>query len=305
VTFTVLIPARYASTRLPGKPLSDIGGKPMVVHVAERALDSGATRVVVATDDERIRAAVAAHGIEVLMTRTDHPTGTDRLAEAAVALDLDDDAIVVNVQGDEPLLEPALIREVAAKLAAHPEAAIATACHPIEDATEAFNPNIVKVVVDHAGHALYFSRATIPWARDAFADGAHNVPDGLPLYRHYGLYAYRVAFLRRYQTLSPAPIERFEALEQLRALWHGYRIVVAITRGTPAPGVVGSLRQTRDGIAAVGSFTSAEFRRTGRIIWLAAEPFCRSPPAASRCRDWRRRGPRPAGSRSTPMSAPT
>jgi 3-deoxy-manno-octulosonate cytidylyltransferase (CMP-KDO synthetase) len=237
VSFTVLIPARYASTRLPGKPLSDIGGKPMVVRVAHRALESGADRVVVATDDERIRAAVAAHGVEAVMTRTDHPTGTDRLAEAAVALGLDDDAIVVNVQGDEPLLEPALIREVADKLAAHPDAAVATACHAIEDAAEAFNPNVVKVVLDRDGRALYFSRATIPWARDAFAGAAREVPPGLPLYRHYGLYAYRVAFLREYRTLEPAPIERFEALEQLRALWHGYRIVVAITRGTPAPGV--------------------------------------------------------------------
>jgi 3-deoxy-manno-octulosonate cytidylyltransferase (CMP-KDO synthetase) len=236
VSFNVLIPARYASTRLPGKPLSDIGGKPMVVRVAERARRSGAHRVVVATDDERIRAAVAGHGIEVVMTRGDHPTGTDRLAEAAVALDLDDGAVVVNVQGDEPLLEPALIREVADKLTAHADAAIATACHRIEDATEAFNPNVVKVVLDRAGHALYFSRATIPWARDAFA-AAHVVPEGLPLYRHYGLYAYRVSFLRQYRTLEPAPIERFEALEQLRALWHGYRIVVVITRGTPAPGV--------------------------------------------------------------------
>ncbi len=235
--FTVLVPARYASTRLPGKPLADIAGKPMVVRVAERARSAGAERVVVATDDERIRAAVEAHGFAACLTRGDHPTGTDRLAEAARMLQLDDDAIVVNVQGDEPLLQPALIRAMAELLAAHPDASIATACHAIEDPAEAFNPNVVKVVLDANGYALYFSRATIPWARDAFAAGRDAVPAGLPLYRHYGLYAYRVRFLRLFPTLSPAPIERFEALEQLRALWHGHRIVVAVTAGTPAPGV--------------------------------------------------------------------
>ena len=237
MTFTVLIPARYASTRLPGKPLSDIAGKPMVVRVAERARSSGAARVVIATDDRRIVAVAAQHGIEAVMTRDDHPTGSDRLAEAAAALALDDATIVVNVQGDEPLLEPELIRDVAALLAARPDAAIATACHAIDNVEEAFNPNVVKVVLDRNGYALYFSRATIPWARDAFAAGAREIPRGLPLYRHYGLYAYRVSFLRSYPALPPAPVERFEALEQLRALWHGYRIVVAVTRGTPAPGV--------------------------------------------------------------------
>jgi 3-deoxy-manno-octulosonate cytidylyltransferase (CMP-KDO synthetase) len=235
--FTVIIPARHASTRLPGKPLADIAGKPMVVRVAERALLAGAARVVVATDDVRIKAAVEANGIDACLTSADHPTGTDRLAEAARLLRLPDDAIVVNVQGDEPLLSPSLIRAVAELLAAHPDAAIATACHPITDAAEAFNPNVVKVVLDANRRALYFSRATIPWARDAFAGGAREVPEGLPLYRHYGLYAYRVSFLLAYPTLPPAPIERFEALEQLRALWHGHRIVVEITAGTPAPGV--------------------------------------------------------------------
>ena len=235
--FTVLIPARYASTRLPGKPLLDIAGKPMVVRVAERARASGAARVVVATDDERIREAVADHGIDVLMTRSSHPTGTDRLAEAAAQLGLDDEAIVVNVQGDEPLLEPELIRTVADTLTAHADAAIATACHLIDDPAEAFNPNVVKVVLDRDGYALYFSRATIPWARDDFAAAPKKIPPGIPLYRHYGLYAYRVGFLRHFPSLSPATIERFEALEQLRALWHGYRIIVSITRGAPAPGV--------------------------------------------------------------------
>jgi len=237
MTFTVLIPARYASTRFPGKPLADIAGKPMIVRVAERAQAAGAARVAVATDDRRIAAAVEAHGFTACMTRDDHPTGTDRLAEAALQMGLADDAIVVNVQGDEPLLAPELVRAMAALLAAHPDAAIATACHPIADPAEAFNPNVVKVVLDAAGYALYFSRATIPWARDAFAADRSRVPDGLPLYRHYGLYAYRVRFLRAFPALAPAPIERFEALEQLRALWHGFRIVVAVTAGTPAPGV--------------------------------------------------------------------
>ena len=235
--FTAIIPARYASTRLPGKPLADIGGKPMVVRVAERAIAAGADRVVAATDDVRIKAAVEAHGIAACLTVADHATGTDRLAEAAQQLGLSDDAIVVNVQGDEPLLSSALIRAVAELLAAHPDAAIATACHPITDPAEAFNPNVVKVVLDAKGHALYFSRATIPWARDAFAGSRGDLPQGLPLYRHYGLYAYRVRFLRAFPALAPAPIERFEALEQLRALWHGFRIVVEITTGTPAPGV--------------------------------------------------------------------
>jgi 3-deoxy-manno-octulosonate cytidylyltransferase (CMP-KDO synthetase) len=235
--FTVLVPARYASTRLPGKPLADIAGKPMVVRVAERAMESGATRVVVATDDVRVQDAVAAAGIAVCLTHLEHLTGTDRLAEAAELLALPDDEIVVNVQGDEPLLEPALIRSMATLLATRPDAAMATACHPIEDADEAFNPNVVKVVLDAAGYALYFSRATIPWARDAFAQSRAPLPPGLPLYRHYGLYAYRTAFLRAFPKLAPAPIERFEALEQLRALWHGHRIAVEITRGTPAPGI--------------------------------------------------------------------
>jgi len=237
MSFTALIPARYASTRLPGKPLADIGGVPMIVRVARRAERAGAERVVVATDDERIRAAVEKHGVACRLTRGDHPTGTDRLAEAAMQLDLPDDAIVVNVQGDEPLLAPELIRAVADLLAAHPDAAIATACHAIDDPAEAFNPNVVKVVLDRAGYALYFSRATIPWARDAFAISRAVLPPNLPLYRHYGLYAYRAGFLRRFPSLPPAPVERFEALEQLRALWHGHRIVVQVAAGTPAPGV--------------------------------------------------------------------
>ena len=237
MSFTVLIPARFGSTRLPGKPLLDIAGKPMVVRVAERAQTSGADRVVIATDDERIRAAAAQHGVESVLTRGNHATGTDRLAEATLQLDLDEQTIVVNAQGDEPLLEPALMRGVADALRAHADASMATACHAIADPEEGFNSNVVKVVLDQAGYALYFSRATIPWARDAFAQTRTKLPPGLPLYRHYGLYAYRVGFLRHYATLAPAPIERFEALEQLRALWHGHRIAVLLAQGTPAPGV--------------------------------------------------------------------
>lgn len=252
MSFTVLIPARYASTRLPGKPLLDIAGKPMVVRVAERARASGAQRVVIATDDERIGAAAAEHGVETVLTRGDHATGTDRLAEAARLLGLDGRSVVVNVQGDEPLLEPALISGVADELRAHADASMATACHLIEDADEGFNPNVVKVVLDRAGYALYFSRATIPWARDAFAAAPRRLPPGLPLYRHYGVYAYRVAFLSDYPSLSPAPIERFEALEQLRALWHGHRIAVRVARGTPAPGV-----DTADDLARVRALYAA------------------------------------------------
>jgi 3-deoxy-manno-octulosonate cytidylyltransferase (CMP-KDO synthetase) len=252
--FTVLIPARYASTRLPGKPLADICGKPMIVRVAERAIASGAARVVVATDDRRIVEAAALHRIESVLTRADHPTGTDRLAEAAVQLGLAPQEIVVNVQGDEPLLASALIRRIAELLAASPEASIATACHPIVDLQEAFNPNVVKVALDRRNYALYFSRATIPWAREAFAPAVRTLPADLPLYRHYGLYAYRVDFLMRYPTLATAPVERFEVLEQLRALWHGYKIVVDITTGTPAPGIdtPADLEQARAIYAAGG-----------------------------------------------------
>jgi len=237
MAFTVLIPARYASTRLPGKPLADIAGKPMVVRVAERAMRSAASRVVVATDHALVRDACDRHGIEVCMTREDHATGTDRLSEAAASLGLADGDVVVNVQGDEPLLDPALMNRMAELLEERDDAAMATACHPIADAAEAFAPNVVKVVLDARGYAMYFSRATIPWARDAFAVSRDALPDAMPIYRHYGLYAYRTSFLRAYPHLAPAPIERLEALEQLRALWHGFRIVVDVTHGTPAPGI--------------------------------------------------------------------
>jgi 3-deoxy-manno-octulosonate cytidylyltransferase (CMP-KDO synthetase) len=237
MNFTVVIPARYASTRLPGKALADIAGKPMVVHVCDRAKESGANDVIVATDDERIAAAVAAHGYAFALTRADHVSGTDRIAEVAQQRGWQDDDIVVNVQGDEPRLPPTLIRAVAEQLDDHADAAIATACHPIRDAQEMFDPNAVKVVIDELGYALYFSRAPIPWARDAFAETRSRLPDGLPVYRHLGLYAYRSSFLNRYATFAQVAIERFEALEQLRALAHGFRIAVAVAAEAPEPGV--------------------------------------------------------------------
>lgn len=235
--FLVVIPARYASSRLHGKPLADIAGKPMVVHVAERARASGAKAVWVATDSQDVFDAVRLHGHQAMMTRPDHATGTDRIAEVAQLLGLADNDIVVNVQGDEPLIAPELIRAVAHSLTEHGEANIATACHPIFDAESLQNPNVVKVVLDRSGHALYFSRAPIPYPRDSLALNQSALPPGLPSYRHIGIYAYRAGFLRIYGRLEQAAIERFEALEQLRALWHGYRIAVAVTAHAPEAGV--------------------------------------------------------------------
>ncbi len=235
--FVVVIPARYASARLPGKPLADIAGKPMVVHVAERARESGAREVIVATDDSRIRDAVSQHGHDAVMTRADHASGTDRIAEIAIARGWPDELIVVNVQGDEPRMPPELVRAVARQLGEHRDAAIATLCHRVHAAAELFDPNVVKVVLDKQGYAAYFSRAPIPYARDAFKADPSHLPEGLPVYRHLGLYAYRCSFLKLYSTLSPAAIEQFESLEQLRALWHGYRISVAVTDRAPDPGV--------------------------------------------------------------------
>ena len=235
--FVVVIPARFASSRLHGKPLADIGGKPMVVRVAERARASGATAVWVATDAQSVFDAATLHGHQAMLTRTDHATGTDRIAEVVQRLGLADDEIVVNVQGDEPLIAPELIREVAQSLAGHGDASVATACHPIADVESLLNPNVVKVVLDRSGHALYFSRAPIPYPRDSFAINQDSIPAGLPSYRHIGIYAFRAGFLRLYSGLEPAEIERVEALEQLRALWHGHRIVVAMTAHAPQTGV--------------------------------------------------------------------
>lgn len=244
VPFTVLIPARMASSRLPGKPLLDIAGLPMVVQVARRAGASGAARVVVAADDARILQACAAHNIEALATRADHPSGSDRLAEACQQLGLDGDDIVVNVQGDEPLIAPQLINAVAALLAAHPEASMGTAAHAITTLEELHNPNAVKVVLDARGLAHYFSRAPIPFARDhAGQDWWHStsnanaIPQGFAPLRHIGIYSYRAQFLRQFPTLAQAPTEVIEALEQLRALWHGHRIAVHLAASAPGPGV--------------------------------------------------------------------
>ncbi len=235
--FVAIVPARLASTRLPRKPLADLGGVPMVVRVAQRAAAAGAQRVVVAADGEEIAAACRAHDVDVVLTAPDHPTGTDRLAEACALLGLADDAIVVNVQGDEPLIPPAVIADVAALLARQPDCAIATAAHPLHDAVEFFSPSVVKVVVDRAGRALLFSRAPIPWARDAFAADRCALPAGLPALRHVGLYAYRAEFLRAYPRLPRDPLEMFESLEQLRALAHGYRIAVLMLAEALPPGV--------------------------------------------------------------------
>jgi len=225
--FHVIIPARYASTRLPGKPLQLIAGKPMVQHVWEQARKSAAVSVTVATDDPRIVEACKAFGAEVVLTREDHPSGTDRLQEVVSLLGLPSDACVVNVQGDEPMIPPAVIDQVAANLIASAEAGIATLCEPIEDSESLFNPNAVKVVCDQRGFALYFSRAPMPWCRDAFADGPASLPADIPFRRHIGIYAYKVGFLHDYVTWPASPLEKAESLEQLRALWFGTRIHVA------------------------------------------------------------------------------
>lgn len=236
--FSVIIPARHGSTRFPGKPLAELAGKPMIVHVAERAAQSGAREVLIATDHAGIASAVRDHGYTAIMTSRRHRSGTDRIAEVAARRRYPARRIVVNVQGDEPLIAPRLIREVASLLARTRGAEMATACTPIRDVRELLNPNVVKVVLDNAGGALYFSRAPVPYARDGLAGKRPAaVARGLPAYRHLGIYAYRCGFLRRYTRLGPAAIERFEALEQLRALAHGYRIRVAITRDAAHPGV--------------------------------------------------------------------
>ncbi|MBA4741193.1 MAG: 3-deoxy-manno-octulosonate cytidylyltransferase [Azoarcus sp.] len=235
--FRVVVPARFASTRLPGKPLADIAGRPMIVRVWERAIASGAGEVWVATDDEQVAGAIVDAGGRALMTRADHASGTERLAEVVETLGWSDEAIVVNVQGDEPLIDPQLICAVAEALAEDAQAAMATLAHAIDDAEALFNPNVVKVVCDAHGHALYFSRAPIPWARDAFAAKRDALPLDLPVLRHVGIYAYRAGFLRHYAQLEPSPIEAWEALEQLRVLWHAHRIAVRVVDKAPAAGV--------------------------------------------------------------------
>ena len=237
MSFTVIIPARLASTRLPRKPLADIGGAPMVVRVAQRAQASGASQVAVAADSEEIAEACAQHGIACVLTSPDHPTGTDRIAEAATQLGLAAESIVVNVQGDEPLIPPEVIAQVAACLEAHADCAVATAACPIMEASEFFDPNVVKVVVDRQGRALYFSRAPIPWARDAFASDRAQLPEHLAARRHIGIYAFRRNFLAQFPQLARDPLEQHESLEQLRALAHGHRIAVVDRDGPLPPGV--------------------------------------------------------------------
>ena len=234
--FTVIVPARLASTRLPFKPLADIHGLPMVVRVAQRAALSNAFQVVVAADSIEVVQACQAHGVRAMLTQVDHPSGSDRLAEASALLGLSPNDVVVNVQGDEPLINPELINQVAELLVQRPTASMSTAAHEIHELAEFTNPNVVKVVIDQAQLALYFSRAPIPWWRDGFAKGIQSLPQPAPL-RHIGIYAYRVGFLQSFPTLQAAPIETGEALEQLRALWHGHKIAVHITPDVPGPGV--------------------------------------------------------------------
>ncbi|MGN5221513.1 3-deoxy-manno-octulosonate cytidylyltransferase [Aeromonas veronii] len=234
MSFVVVIPARYASTRLPGKPLADIHGKPMVQHVVEKALQSGADRVIVATDDARVQQALLSTGVEVCMTSPDHQSGTERLAEVCRHYGFAADTIIVNVQGDEPLIPPAIIRQVADNLAAA-TAPMATLSVPIKDAEEAFNPNAVKVVTDKDGYALYFSRASIPWDRDGFAKSHEQIGDHYQ--RHIGIYAYRAGFIQRYVDWAPSVLEQVEALEQLRVLWYGEKIHVAQALEAPPVGV--------------------------------------------------------------------
>lgn len=236
MSFTVLVPARLQSTRLPRKPLADIGGLPMIVRVARRAALSGARQVVVAADDAEIVAACRAHDVACVLTRTDHPTGSDRLAEACALLQLQPDEIVVNVQGDEPLIEPALVDACAALLQSQPDCPMSTAAHAIDSVDELRNPNVVKVVLDGLGRALYFSRAPIPWWRDGYASGIETLSSPAPL-RHIGLYGYRAGFLRDFPKLPPCPLEQTESLEQLRVLWHGHRIAVHVSAVRPGPGV--------------------------------------------------------------------
>lgn len=242
MSFTVVIPARFASTRLPGKPLLDIGGKPMIQHVYERALQSEASRVIIATDDQKIAEVTRAFGGETILTSPSHPSGTDRLEEVVRELGFYADDIVVNVQGDEPMIPPCIINQVAHNLAAEKEASIATLCEPITELKDLINPNVVKVVFDHAGMALYFSRAPIPWARDSFG-ALHSQPDTIDLgkiahfYRHIGIYAYRVKLLKSFVQWEPAPLETIECLEQLRAMYNGEDIHVDVADEAPPAGV--------------------------------------------------------------------
>ena len=253
--FRAVIPARYASTRLPGKPLRVLAGRTMIEHVYRKALHSGAAEVVIATDDERVREVAEGFGAQVCMTAVEHPSGTDRLAQVALMRGWQDSDIVVNVQGDEPLLLPSLIRQVAADLHTHPESGIATLCTRIREADEIFAPHAVKVVLDNQGYALYFSRAPIPYHRDQFAAGCRRLPTDAVYFRHIGLYAYRVAVLCRYPHLPPCDLERIERLEQLRALCNGIRIHVEVVSQAPPAGV-----DTEADLLRVAAYLASEDR---------------------------------------------
>ncbi len=249
ISFKVVIPARYGSTRLPGKPLREIAGKPMIQHVVERARTSAADEVVVATDDARILEVCAGLGVDALMTDKAHRSGTDRVAEVIARRDWGPDSILVNLQGDEPCMPAALLDQVASDLERLEGIGMATLAHPIRDGAILRDPHVVKVVTDAAGFALYFSRAPVPWHRDGFLEGHNLLPQPLAFLRHIGLYAYRAAFLERYVGWEASPLELVESLEQLRVLWHGERIHVGMAAEEPGPGV-----DTADDLARVGEF---------------------------------------------------
>jgi 3-deoxy-manno-octulosonate cytidylyltransferase (CMP-KDO synthetase) len=237
MSFKVVIPARFASTRLPGKPLLDIAGKPMIQHVYERAQESGATDIIIATDNQQIQQVALSFGAEVCLTRDDHPSGTDRLAEVAAIKQFNDDDIIINVQGDEPCLPAELINQVANDLAQYPQADMASLYSKISDEQQLFDPNVVKVVIDCQGYALYFSRAPIPWMRDHFNKDSAVLPEDLPHKRHIGLYGYRAGFLKQYAELSACELEQQESLEQLRVIYHGKRIHMSAAKISAGHGV--------------------------------------------------------------------
>lgn len=235
--YKIVIPARFSSSRLPGKPLIKLAGKPMIQHVYERALDTGVQDIVVATDDSRIEAVAKEFGAEVVMTSPNHENGTERIAEVARLKGWSDDSVIVNLQGDEPLIPQSLIELTAKGLIDHPEAGMSSICTAITEDTEVFNPNVVKVVLDNNNFALYFSRASIPWDRDAYSSSLNKMTTKIPVYRHIGMYGYRVSFLNQYTKMEPCALENTESLEQLRALWYGVKIHMSVIERAPGHGV--------------------------------------------------------------------
>jgi len=244
--YKIVIPARYASSRLPGKPLIEFAGKPMIQHTYERALETGVKDIVIATDDQRIFEVAKSFGADVVMTDPSHENGTERIAEVAEIKGWDKDDVLVNLQGDEPLVPKSLIEQTAQGLLQHPEAGMSSICTKIDDPEDAFDPNVVKVVLDCQGFAMYFSRASIPWDRDLYKEGQHKITEQMPVYRHIGMYGYRVSFLQEYTRMQQCPIEGTECLEQLRALWYGVKIHMGVTDTPPGHGV-----DTPDDIARV------------------------------------------------------